>query len=567
MKFWDMPYERPDTDGVKTQLRELTGRLTEAADYAAARAVFLEKEALMRTVATAATLAQVRHDIDTRDEFYDGETSFWDQVMPELEEYDQNWTQAMLDSPWRKDFTAEYGELMFLNAEIARKTFSPAIIPELQQENQLTQAYGKLIASARIPFEGGIYNLSQMTPFKTDPDDERRLAAWKAEGQWYKDNQGELDRIYDELVRLRDTMGKKLGYEGFTTLGYYRMGRNCYGREDVEHFRDAVRKYLVPVADGIYRAQAKRLGKDYPMSFADNALSFRSGNPRPQGEAEDILRAGDRFYDELSPETSEFFRTMRENELMDVLSKEGKTGGGYCTDLGDYRVPFIFANFNGTKGDVEVVTHEAGHAFEAWLNRDRIPAEYIWPSMEACEVHSMSMEFLAWPWAEGFFGPDARKFLYSHLSGAVTFIPYGTMVDHFQHIVYEKPEMTPQERHAVWKELLGQYMPWVRLDGEIPVYGEGHGWQRQMHIYQSPFYYIDYCLAQTVALEIWAIMQEDRSAAWERYMAYTRQGGTRVFTELLEKAGLDSPFKEECLRRVCDTAENWLSAFDLTGIQ
>ena len=567
MKFWDMPYARPDTDKVKSDLRDLTRRLESAGDYAAARAVFLEKEALMRTVATASTLAQVRHDIDTRDGFYDGETAFWDQVMPELEEYDQAWTRAMLDSPWRMDFTAEYGDLMFRNAEIALKTFSPEIIPELQRENELTQAYGKLIASARIPFEGGVYTLSQMTPFKTDGDDARRLAAWKAEGQWYKDNQPELDRIYDELVRLRDAMGKKLGYEGYTTLGYYRMGRNCYGREDVERFRAAVRKYLVPVADGIYRAQAKRLGKEYPMSFADNALSFRSGNPRPCGGPEDILAQGDRFYDELSPETSEFFRTMRENELMDVLSKEGKTGGGYCTDLGDYRVPFIFANFNGTQGDVEVVTHEAGHAFEAWLNRDRVPAEYIWPSMEACEVHSMSMEFLAWPWAEGFFGKDTRKFRYSHLAGALTFIPYGTMVDHFQHIVYEKPEMTPAERHDTWKTLLGQYMPWVRLDGEIPVYGEGHGWQRQMHIYQSPFYYIDYCLAQTVALEIWAMMQKDRSDAWEHYMAYTRQGGTRVFTELLKNAGLDTPFDEVCLRRVCDTASSWLASYDLTGIQ
>ncbi|MBQ3276396.1 MAG: M3 family oligoendopeptidase [Oscillospiraceae bacterium] len=567
MKFCDMPYVRPDTDRIKSDLQALTRRLTEAGDYAEAKAVFMEKEALTRSLNTASVLAQIRHDIDTRDEFYDGETAFWDQTMPELQEYDQAWTQAMLDSPWRKDFTAEFGDLMFVNAEIARKTFSPEIIPELQRENELTQAYGKLIASAKIPFEDGIYNLSQMTPFKTDPDDARRLAAWKAEGQWYKDNQPELDRIYDELAHLRDAMGKKLGYGGYTTLGYYRMGRNCYGQEDVERFRAAVRKYLVPVADGIYRTQAKRLGKEYPMSFADNALMFRSGNPRPCGSADDILAQGDKFYNELSAETGEFFRAMRENELMDVLSKEGKTGGGYCTDLGDYRMPFIFANFNGTQHDVEVVTHEAGHAFEAWLNRDRVPAEYIWPSMEACEVHSMSMEFMAWPWADGFFGDDTRKFRYSHLAGALCFIPYGTMVDHFQHVIYEKPDMTPAERHDVWKELLGVYMPWVRLDGEIPVYGEGHGWQRQMHIYQMPFYYIDYCLAQTVALEIWAMSQKDFADAWEHYMAYTRQGGTLVFTRLLENAGLDSPFDEICLRRVCETASEWLGSYDLSGIE
>ena len=213
-------------------------------------------------------------------------------------------------------------------------------------------------------------------------------------------------------------------------------------------------RYLVPVADRIYREQAKRLGKEYPMSFADNALEFRSGNPRPFGTPEQILEQGRKFYDELSPETGAFFRTMLEGELLDVLSTEGKEGGGYCTSLPDYGVPFIFANFNGTQGDVEVVTHEAGHAFAAYLNRDRVPLSTVWPSLEACEVHSMSMEFMAWPWSEGFFGKDTRKFHYSHLSSALTFIPYGTMVDHFQHIVYEQPDLTPKQRHQVWKDLL-----------------------------------------------------------------------------------------------------------------
>ena len=567
MKFSEMPYSRPDTDELKARMNELVEALRSAKDYEEAKALFLRKEALEKHISTCSTIAQIRHDIDTRNAFYEEESRFWNRVLPELEEYSQAWTQAMLSSPFRADFTAEYGDLMFINAEIALKTFSPDIIPELQRENDLAQDYEKLLASAQIPFEGGTYTLSQLSPFKNDADDERRLNAWKAEGAWYKANQAEMDRIYDELVHLRDTMGKKLGYEGYTTLGYYRMGRNCYTKEDVERFRAAVREYLVPLAEEIYKDQAKRLGKEYPMSFADNALTFRSGNAKPCGSAEDILSHGLTFYRELSPETGEFFSMMRDQELMDVLSTEGKAGGGYCTSIPDYNVPFIFANFNGTQGDVEVVTHEAGHAFAEWLNRDRIPMEYVWPSMEACEVHSMSMEFMAWPWAEGFFGKDTRKFLYSHLAGALTFIPYGTMVDHFQHIVFEKPDMTPAERHGVWKELLGVYMPWMRLDGEIPFYAEGEGWQRQHHIYSMPFYYIDYCLAQTVSLEIWALMQKDRADAWSHYMAYARQGGSRVFTELLSNAGLESPFDERCLRSVCRTAADWLHEFDLTGVE
>ncbi len=566
MKFSDFPYTRPDLDQLKLEMGSLTQQLESADNYDQAKETFLKWEELGNHLSTTATLASVRHSIDTRDPFYDGEEQFWNMAMPELQEYDQAWTMAMLKSPYREQFAREYGELMFLNAEIALKTFSPAIIPQLQRENELTQVYEKLLASAQIPFEGKTYTLSQLTPLKTDPDDARRLAAWKAEGQWYKDNQAELDRLYDELVKLRDEMGRKLGYEGYTTLGYYRMGRNCYTKEDVEKFRSAVVKYLVPVADGIYRAQAKRLGKAYPLSFADAELEFRSGNPRPVGSADDILKAGKEFYTALSPETREFFDTMLEGELLDVLSTEGKQSGGYCTSLPDYGVPFIFANFNGTQGDVEVVTHEAGHAFAYWMNRDRIPGQYCWPGMEACEVHSMSMEFFAEPWSESFFGSNARKFLYSHLSGALTFIPYGTMVDHFQHEVYAHPEMTPEQRHGVWKELLGVYMPWLKLDGDIPFYAEGQGWQRQHHIYSSPFYYIDYCLAQTVSLQFWAMIQTDPENAWKHYMAYTCQGGSKVFTELLANAGLESPFGDACLREVCARAHQWLEQFDMTGI-
>ena len=559
MKFKEMPYERPDMEELGKEIDRLVFDLSSAQDYAAAKETFLEKDRLERHIMTVSTIASIRHSIDTRDEFYDAESKFWDREMPNLQEHLDKWTEALLGSPFRADFEKEFGSIVLINAELEKKSFSPELIPELQRENELTTEYEKLLASAQIPFEGGTYTLSQMTPFKNDPVDTRRLAAWKAEGQWYKDHQEKLDSIYDELVRLRDSMGRKLGYDGYLDLGYFRMLRNCYTKEDVAAFREAVRVHLVPVATEIRKRQAKRCGMEYPLNYSDMQLEYRNGNPKPAGTAEDILNAGSKFYRELSPETDAFFKKMREMELLDVLSTEGKEGGGYCTELPDYDVPFIFANFNGTQGDVEVVTHEAGHAFEAYLNISRIPLSTVFPSMEGCEVHSMSMEFFAWPWARDFFGDDADKYLESHLASALTFIPYGTMVDHFQHIIYEKPKITPKERHAVWKELLKIYMPWVRLDGEIPFYSDGEGWQRQHHIYSFPLYYIDYCLAQTVALNLWSMMMKDRNKAWETYMAYTRQGGSEVFTKLLANAGLESPFDPRCMKEVCKTAEEWLS--------
>ena len=566
-KFQDMPYERPNLDEVKKELQEITDELKNADSYEKAKSAFLAFDQKQRHIETLMTLSSIRYNINTQDDFYSKEDNFWNQVSPELQSYSQNFTQALLDSKFRNEFEKEYGSIMFINAEIALKAFSEDLIGDMVKENELTQEYEGLLANAKVSFEGKEYTLPQMTKFKGDPDDERRLQAWIADGTWYKENQGKLDSIYDELVHLRNGMGKKMGYEGYTTLGYYRMGRNCYDKNDVEKFRTAVQKYVVPVAEKIYQEQAKRLGKEYPMSFADNELSFRSGNPTPVGTPEDILNAGQKFYDELSPETSKFFRTMREGNLLDVLSKPGKRGGGYCTGIPDYKVPFIFANFNGTQGDVEVVSHEAGHAFECWLNMDRVPVSTIWPSMEACEVHSMSMEFFAERNAEDFFGEDARKFRYSHLAGAIKFIPYGTLVDHFQHSVYENPDWSPKERHAEWKRLMGIYMPWEKLDGKIPFYSEGEHWQLKHHIYSSPFYYIDYCLAQTVSLEFWAMIQENPTNAWNHYMAYTRQGGGDTFVNLLKNADLKSPFDESTLKEVCEKVDNFLSSYDMTGVK
>lgn len=560
MKFSEISYNRPDVEAAKKFYSDAAGRLAAAGSFEEADAVFLEVEAYSAKLDTMFTVAQIRHDIDTRDEFYDAEVAYADSAAPELEEYVQRWNAAVLATRFRPQFEAKYNRLMFLNAEIDARTFSPAIVEQLQRENALTTEYSKLLASAQIPFEGKTYTLSQLTPIKQDPSEERRAAAWAAENAWYAANEERLDEIYSELVGLRTSMGQALGYENYIPLGYDRMCRNCYGKSDVERFRAAVREHIVPIAYKVYETVAARLGKTLPMGYADCAMWFAGGNAKPVGTPEDILAAGRKFYHELSPQTAEFIDFMLDNGMMDVLSRPGKAGGGYCTSLPEYGSPFIFANFNGTSGDVEVITHEAGHAFANYLARDIIPSSSQWPTLEACEVHSMSMEFFAEPWAEGFFGPDADKFRWQHLADALTFIPYGTLVDHFQHECYEHPEWAAAERNECWLRLQREYMPWLSAEAGLDFYASGRAWQRQRHIYESPFYYIDYCLAQTVSLEFWAMIQRGRAPAWDTYMAYTRPAGTLTFRELLKQAGLGDPFEPGTLRGVAEAAAVWLDA-------
>ena len=512
MKFSEMKYQRPDLEEAKTRAEELKSRFSQASSLEEADSALLEWDRFSSHIETMISLAYTKNSINTQDEFFEKEIEYIDEMSPQITEIQQDFTKLLVKSRFRSGLEEKYGSLMFRNGEIFLKAFSPEIIPETQQTNKLETDYQKLIASAQIDFDGKKCTIPQLSPYKQSENDDIRRKAWMSEAGFYSENGDKLDEIYDQLVKLRTQKAKKLGYDSFVKLGYLQMNRNCYTPEDVELFRKAVVKYIVPVAEELYRSQAKRTGLSFPLTYADAALHFRDGNPKPCGTAEDIIETGRKLYHGLSEETAAFIDMMTENGLMDLISRKGKASGGYCTEFADYKVPFIFANFNGTADDVEVITHEAGHAFAFYTARDIVPSDNKSPTLEACEIHSMTMEFFAWRESEAFFGKDAAKFRYNHLFGALTFIPYGTMVDHFQHIVYEKPEMTPSQRHEVWRELTGIYMPWIKLDGS-PFYGEGRAWQRQLHIYENPFYYIDYCFAQTAALEFWIIMQKSHEEA------------------------------------------------------
>ena len=561
MKFSEIPYVRPDFAAAKAFYAEAAGRLRAASGFAAAEAVFLEAEEFAAGLETALAVAEIRRDMDTRDPFYAGESAFIDRLRPELREYEQLFEDALLATPFRAEFEAKYGRMMFTGAEISRRAFTGALVAPMQRENALCSEYSRLLASAQIPFEGGACTLSQLTPFKRDPSRERRAAAWAAEDAWYASHAERLDSLYAELVELRGGMGRALGHADFIPLGYDLMGRCCYGPGEVARFRAAVLEHVVPAAERACAIAAERLGLRLPIGYADSDVWFAGGNARPAGSSGQILAAARRFYHELSGETAEFIDFMLDGGYLDVLSRPGKASGGYCTSLPSLGAPFIFANFNGTSGDVDVMTHEAGHAFAAYTARNIVPLACRSPGYEACEVHSIGMEYFAEAWAGAFFGEAADRYRWQHLAAALAFIPYGALVDHFQHECYRRPDMTPARRNALWLELQRAYMPWLKPEAELGYLASGRAWQRQRHIYQYPLYYIDYCLAQAVALQFARLISEEGpAAAWRRYMAYSLPGGTRSFLELVALAGLRSPFDPAALEQTAAWALSRLEA-------
>lgn len=556
-----MPYQRAHLDAIGREIDTLTEKVKSAKDGNAVLEAFREYERLNVHTQTMVSLASVRNSIDTRDKFYEAEQDFYDSSLPAFEEHTHNFMIAVLTSPYRKKVSAVTGELMFKNAEMELKTFSPEVIELLGRENKLVSDYQKLIASAKIDFDGKKLNISQLGAYKESPKRDIRHGAYRAESDFYMSHADELDSIFDELVKIRTETAHKLGFKNFTELAYMRRTRNCYDPEMVANFRRQVVDDLVPIVKELKRRQAGRIGiTAEKMRIYDDPYKFREGNPTPMGTAEDIMAAGRRMYEEMSAETSEFIGFMYDNELLDLIAKEGKAVGGYCTEFPEYKAPFIFSNFNGTSGDVDVLTHEAGHAFASYMARNFEFSANSQPTMESCECHSMSMEFFAWKWLHLFYGNDTDRAKYMHLESALVFIPYGCMVDHFQHIVYDNPDLTPTERHEKWLELEKVYRPYMNF-GDVEFYAGGRGWQRQLHIYHYPFYYIDYCLAQTVSLRFWSMSQCDYADAWERYMRFVRQGGKKTFVELCETADVEVPFRDGSLKQICERAAHWLDGF------
>lgn len=559
MKFTEYPYERPDMDKLKLAFAERIKGL-EADAFEEQKAAIVAINQLRSEFDTQANLVYVRHSINTEDAFYKAEQDYFDEVEPIFQEYITDYYKALVGSKYRADFEREWGKQLLDLAELALKTFSPEIIGDLQLENKLSTEYAQLIASAKIMFEGEERNLAQLIPFEMSPDRDMRQRAFNARYDFMAAKESELDRIYDELVKVRAGIAKKLGYPSFIELGYDRMSRTAYNADMVANFRKQVLEHIVPVATKLKQRQAERLGLDH-LKFYDENLNFNSGNAKPKGEPDWIVANGARMYKELSPETDEFFSFMQNNELMDLLSKHGKQFGGYCTFFEKFKAPFIFSNFNGTSGDIDVLTHEVGHAFQAYSSRDLNVPEYTFPTSEAAEIHSMSMEFLTWPWMNLFFEEDADKYRFTHLAGSLEFIPYGVSVDEFQHYVYSHPEATPLERKQAWREIERKYLPHRDFDGNAYL-EQGGFWQKQAHIFQRPFYYIDYTLAQLCAFQFWKRSNEDFAQAWSDYLRLCKAGGSRDFVELVELAGLISPFEDGCVSSVIGEIEAWLNSVD-----
>lgn len=556
MKCSEMPYNRIDMDEVKAFFEKLIADSKNAKSGEEQFELHKKYYEFMSEIHTNRILGTFRHDCDTSDEFYTKENDYLDEIMPLISNLENDYSKVLYESPYRDYLESKISKVAFKNIELANKSIDEKILPLMQEENALVSRYDKIIASAKIPFDGEEYNLSLLRKFLTSDDRETRKRAWKAYSDYFTSVTDEIDEIFDKLVKNRTKQAKELGYDNFVELGYNRMNRNAYRRAEVENFRKQVKESFVPFVCEIQEMRRKQIGVD-ALKYYDNEVYYVNGNPAPTGTPEEILKSGQEMYRELSPETAEFFDFMTENELFDVLGRKTKKQGGYMDFLPKYKAPIIFANFNGTSGDVDVITHECGHAFQGYVTRNDEIKEHNDLTMETAEIHSMSMEYFTYQWMDKFFGDRADEYRKMHFMDAITFVPYGCMVDEFQHIIYDKPELTPAERKAVWADLEKQYRPWLYYE-DNEFFTTGGWWQKQGHIFWDPFYYIDYVLASVVAMEFKVWMDKDFKDAWNHYLQLCKLSVKDFYENELKEVGLDSPFADGTIKGLVENLKKKL---------
>ncbi len=564
MKFEEYHYERPNLEHLKETFQQAIEGFQTATDLQEALNAMDTINQLRFDFNTMASLAYIRHSLDVNDTFYDEEKTFFDQHNPQFAQLNNLYYQALVASPLKAELAKHKGDLLFKKAELSLKTFKPDIMADLQEENKLSSEFNKLMASAEIEFEGEKRNLSQMGPFAQHKDRDMRKRASKATSAWLETHEETLDHIYDQLVNVRTKIAKTLGYDNFIELAYTRWGRSDYGPKDIAQFRQQILDYVVPLNTELNEKKRKRLNLEKLYHY-DLSLNFASGNPTPKGGKDWMVEQASIMYQEMSKETDEFFTFMKERNLLDLEAKKGKRGGGYCTFIANYGSPYIFSNFNGTLGDVDVLTHEAGHAFQMYQSRHHDVPEYRASSQDIMEIHSMSMEFFAWPWMELFFKEDTEKYKYTHLTKALNLLAYTSLLDAFQHDVYENPSWTPEERKARFKVLGKQFFPYRTYDDD-PYLERGNAWQSIMHIFAIPFYMIDYGLAQISALQYWAEAREDRDTAWQSYLTLCQAGGSDSFLGLLKLANRRNPFEQGSIQDIIQDVAAYLDAIDDTRL-
>jgi oligoendopeptidase F len=526
-----------------------------------------EWNALDVALAEASSLASVANSIDTADPVKEeAYLRFSTQIGPKSDEQRVILARKLLATGYTRDDLETSLRRFRTNEELFREENVP-----LEQELQGLQAqYGKLTGGMTVNWRGTEVPIPRLSPFFQDPDRETREEAWRLQFAPYIDHKQEIDDLFDAQIRLRQRIARNAGFDNYRDYTFESKYRYDYTPDDCFSFHEAVEQTFVPAIRKRHerRKQLMRLDVLRPWDLPPDPL----GRPalKPYSDIEDLNSRAEAIFRKVDPVFGDYFRTMRDEELLDLESRKGKRPGGYCTGFPYRKRPFIFMNASGTAGDVRTLLHEAGHAFHGFESSANLPLlmQQRYGS-EMAEVASMSMELLSAPYLHkkdgGLFDDrDFERGAIEHLEGVLDIFAWVATVDAFQHWVYTAPEaLDHAARDAKWIEIWGRFQPgidWTDLEAQRLA-----RWHKQLHIFLYPFYYIEYAIAQLGALQVWRNALQDQAKATADYRAALALGGSRPLPELFGRAGARLIFDADGMAELVELVESRIAELEGTA--
>ncbi len=478
-------------------------------------------------------------------------------VQPAADEANSKFLGAILTSKHKSAIGERYGKHLLDVIEVMQEPLATVNSDLRVKVGELSTKYDKILSQAEVTIGGELMTLAKARNFLSSENEATRKEAFIAQRRWFIDHRDEIATIFDEMVKLRDEMGRNLGHKNFIPLAYKAMGRTDYGIEQAKKFRELIRKYIVPVQTSLFEARAKRLGYDKLKPWDtgyDPAFTLPSGI----APVDTQIEKAQRVFDQLSPLLGQHFTRMRNEGLIDLENRKGKRAGAYCTTFSDEGRVAILCNSTGDSDDVGTLTHEMGHAFQGWESQVIESVDLQSPTYDACEIHSMGMEYLSMRHMNEFFNDElTAKFRRNRWRDGVEIMCYIAIVDEFQHWVYENPSATPDERDTAWNKIWDIYKPGI--DWSSAEEYKSARWYMQGHIFGMPFYYIDYAIAEIGAMQLALMDAQDHDKTIEAYLKLCRIGGTMSVLDIFKSVGMRTPFDESLIKDLMAHATKVLS--------
>ena len=458
---------------------------------------------------------------------------FVEQVQPELAKVGDSLNRKLAESPYADELDSVEYNVLLRDTRMGIAIFREENIALGTELTKLGQRYNEICGAMTVQFDGEERTMQQMGKYLQVNDREVRESAYRAVGERRFQDAEEIDELYDKMIALRHQVAQNAGYENFRDYAFDSKRRFDYTPTDCEAFQTAIEQICVPLMREIDGERRDALGLK-ALRMWDMGHDVQGRNPlQPFTEVEEMVAGTSRMFHRLSSELGEFFDSLRDGTSLDLDSRKGKAPGGYQLQRDHSRKPFIFMNATGLQRDLETMVHEAGHAFHS-IYADEIPlVDYRSAPIEFCEVAAMSMELLTHDFLDEFYSSDdANRAVREHLEGIVSILAWIATIDAFQHWIYTNPGHSKEERHQQWLNLgdrFGSILDWTGFEDWRKV-----GWQRQLHLFSYPFYYIEYGIAQLGALQLWLQYQKNPQTALDNYAKSMRLGGSRPLPELFE---------------------------------